>query len=98
MTEEGNSWDIVSENDLWKDEDIESDGECFILVRHEDVAEEMASLMVSYILSLDHRKVYVYPQVRRLYTCLSCIASYLKPESLWFFFIAHLLYANDDCS
>ncbi|XP_028777699.1 uncharacterized protein LOC114734275 [Neltuma alba] len=55
-TEVGSSWDMVSENDLWKSEDTESDQECYVLVRQEDIAEGMACFMAAYLLSLDHTK------------------------------------------
>ncbi|XP_057442467.1 uncharacterized protein LOC130734156 [Lotus japonicus] len=52
--EEGNSWDLVSENDLW--EGSELDQEDFVLVRQEDIVEGIACFMAAYLLSLKQTK------------------------------------------
>ncbi|KAF7817019.1 testis-specific Y-encoded-like protein 2 isoform X2 [Senna tora] len=54
--EEGNSWDMVSENDLWEGEDIDSDQEDYVLVRQEDIVEGIACFMAAYLLSLKQTK------------------------------------------
>ncbi|RZC62893.1 hypothetical protein C5167_024653 [Papaver somniferum] len=54
--EEGGSWDIVCENDLWDGEDIELDQESFVLVRQEDILEGIASFTAAYLLSLKQTK------------------------------------------
>ncbi|XP_042514883.1 uncharacterized protein LOC122089317 [Macadamia integrifolia] len=60
MAEEGSSWDMVSENDLWDganlDANIESDPEGFVLVRQEDIVEGIACFMAAYLLSLKQTK------------------------------------------
>ncbi|KAJ1424798.1 hypothetical protein SESBI_11510 [Sesbania bispinosa] len=56
MTEEGNSWDLVTENDLWEGEHVDSDQEDYVLVRQEDIVEGIACFMATYLLSLNHTK------------------------------------------
>lgn len=57
MAEEGNSWDLVSENDLWESEDVDSDQEDYVLVRQEDIVDGIACFMAAYLLSLKQTKV-----------------------------------------
>jgi len=57
MTEEGNSWDFISENDLWEGEDANSDQEDYVLVKQEDIVEGIACFMAAYLLSLKQTKV-----------------------------------------
>ncbi|KAB2628816.1 hypothetical protein D8674_033611 [Pyrus ussuriensis x Pyrus communis] len=54
--EEGNSWDLVSENDLWEDEDSKFGEEDYVLVRQEDIVEGIACFMAAYLLSLKQTK------------------------------------------
>ncbi|XP_061372071.1 uncharacterized protein LOC133314593 isoform X1 [Gastrolobium bilobum] len=54
--EEGNSWDMISENDLWEGEDVDSDQEDYVLVRQEDIVEGIACFMAAYLLSLKQTK------------------------------------------
>ncbi|TQD93411.1 hypothetical protein C1H46_021000 [Malus baccata] len=54
--EEGNSWDLVSENDLWEDEDSNLGEEDYVLVRQEDIVEGIACFMAAYLLSLKQTK------------------------------------------
>ncbi|XP_010266244.1 PREDICTED: uncharacterized protein LOC104603794 [Nelumbo nucifera] len=60
MAEEGNSWDLVSENDLWEggnvNGDIELEHEGYVLVRQEDIVEGIACFMAAYLLSLKQTK------------------------------------------
>ncbi|KAI4337615.1 hypothetical protein L6164_016007 [Bauhinia variegata] len=56
IADEGNSWDMVSENDIWEDEDIDSDQEDYVLVRQEDIVEGIACFMAAYLLSLKETK------------------------------------------
>ncbi|TKY74463.1 general transcription factor IIH subunit 3 [Spatholobus suberectus] len=56
IDEEGNSWDMVSENDLWECE-RDSDQEDYVLVRQEDIVEGIACFMAAYLLSLKQTKV-----------------------------------------
>ncbi|XP_022768429.1 uncharacterized protein LOC111312442 isoform X2 [Durio zibethinus] len=53
---EGSSWDMVNENDLWKDEDVNLDCEDYVLVRQEDIVESIACFMAAYLLSLKQTK------------------------------------------
>ncbi|PIA56305.1 hypothetical protein AQUCO_00700557v1 [Aquilegia coerulea] len=58
--EEGSSWDVISENDLWEDGyiggDMESDQESYVLVRQEDIVEGIACFTAAYLLSLKQTK------------------------------------------
>ncbi|KAF3446003.1 hypothetical protein FNV43_RR11181 [Rhamnella rubrinervis] len=56
MAEEGNSWDVVSENDLWEDENIDMTEDDYVLVRQEDIVEGIACFMAAYLLSLKQTK------------------------------------------
>ncbi|KAA8528346.1 hypothetical protein F0562_035701 [Nyssa sinensis] len=56
IAEEGSSWDMVSENDLWEGGNIESDQEDYVLVRQEDIVEGVACFMAAYLLSLKQTK------------------------------------------
>ncbi|KAK4571893.1 hypothetical protein RGQ29_030337 [Quercus rubra] len=56
MAEEGNSWDMVSENDLWETESDELEKEDYVLVRQEDIVEGIACFMAAYLLSLKQTK------------------------------------------
>lgn len=57
MAEEGSTWDMISENDLWEAEIDESDQEDYVLVREEDIVEGIACFMAAYLLSLKQTKV-----------------------------------------
>ncbi|CAK8537624.1 unnamed protein product [Lathyrus sativus] len=52
--EEGSSWDLVSENDLW--EGVDSEEEDYVLVRQDDIVEGIACFMAAYLLSLKKTK------------------------------------------
>ncbi|XAR62090.1 hypothetical protein NMG60_11016705 [Bertholletia excelsa] len=56
IAEEGSSWDMVSENDLWEAGSIEQDQEDYVLVRQEDIVEGIACFMAAYLLSLKQTK------------------------------------------
>ncbi|XP_014502767.1 uncharacterized protein LOC106763102 isoform X2 [Vigna radiata var. radiata] len=58
VAEEGSSWDLVSENDLWEGEDANSnsDQEDYVLVKQEDIVEGIACFMAAYLLSLKQTK------------------------------------------
>ncbi|XP_010272934.1 PREDICTED: uncharacterized protein LOC104608600 [Nelumbo nucifera] len=60
MAEDGSSWDLVSENDIWEggniDGDIESDQDGYVLVTQEDIVEGIACFMATYMLSLKQTK------------------------------------------
>ncbi|RWR92492.1 RING finger protein 214 isoform 1 [Cinnamomum micranthum f. kanehirae] len=59
MNEEGSSWDMVSETDLWEgyiDDDNESDQDGYVLVGQEDIVDGIACFMAAYLLSLKQSK------------------------------------------
>ncbi|XP_021912227.1 uncharacterized protein LOC110825978 isoform X1 [Carica papaya] len=56
IAEEGSSWDMVSENDLWEGECTDPDQEDYVLVRQEDIVEGIACFMAAYLLSLKQTK------------------------------------------
>ncbi|KAL4333494.1 hypothetical protein GQ457_07G024090 [Hibiscus cannabinus] len=56
ISEEGGSWDMVNENDLWEDKDIDLGREDYVLVRQEDIVEGIACFMAAYLLSLKQTK------------------------------------------
>ncbi|KAF5456021.1 hypothetical protein F2P56_025536 [Juglans regia] len=56
VSEDGSSWDMVNENDLWESEGIDSEQEDYVLVRQEDIVEGIAGFMAAYILSLKQTK------------------------------------------
>ncbi|XP_028802200.1 uncharacterized protein LOC114757347 isoform X2 [Neltuma alba] len=53
---DGNSWDVISDNDLWEGENIDSDQEDYVLVRQEDIVEGIACFMAAYLFSLKQTK------------------------------------------
>lgn len=55
--EEGSSWDMVNENDLWEYGNIDLEEEDYVLVRQEDIVEGIACFMAAYLLSLKQTKV-----------------------------------------
>ncbi|CAH9052030.1 unnamed protein product [Cuscuta europaea] len=56
IAEEGNSWDMVSDNDLWEGGNPQLDNEDYVLVRQEDIVEGIACFMAAYLLSLKQAK------------------------------------------
>lgn len=56
LAEEGSSWDMVNENDLWEGGVPELDGEDYVLVRQEDIVDGIACFMAAYLLSLKQTK------------------------------------------
>lgn len=48
---------MVSENDLWESEDIDSEQGEYVFVRQEDIVEGIACFMAAYLLSLKQTKV-----------------------------------------
>ncbi|KAL2229076.1 UNVERIFIED_CONTAM: hypothetical protein Sindi_1887300 [Sesamum indicum] len=57
IAEEGSSWDMVSENDLWEGGNVELDPEDYVLVGQEDIMDGIASFMAAYLLSLKQTKI-----------------------------------------
>ncbi|GAB4844918.1 hypothetical protein Ancab_038310 [Ancistrocladus abbreviatus] len=73
--EEGSSWDVVGENDLWEGGKTDLDQEDYVFVRHEDIVEGIACFMATYLLSLKQTKVYTCrwvcaPDIQMLPACL----------------------------
>lgn len=58
ISEDGSSWDVVSEDDLWDEESMGQRDEDYVLVREEDIAEGIACFMATYLSSLKQTKVY----------------------------------------
>ncbi|KAJ8541318.1 hypothetical protein K7X08_002134 [Anisodus acutangulus] len=56
LAEEGSSWDMINENDLWEGGNPELDGEDYVLVRQEDIVDGIACFMAAYLLSLNQTK------------------------------------------
>ncbi|XP_030454449.2 uncharacterized protein LOC115675808 isoform X2 [Syzygium oleosum] len=56
QNEEGSSWDMVDENDLWETENADLDKEDYVLVRQEDIVEGIACFMAAYLSSLKQTK------------------------------------------
>ncbi|KAL3504855.1 hypothetical protein ACH5RR_034696 [Cinchona calisaya] len=56
ITEEGTSWDMVNDNDLWEGGNFELDQEDYVLVRQEDIVDGIACFMAAYLLSLKQTK------------------------------------------
>jgi len=75
VAEEGNSWDFVSENDLWEGEDANLDQEDYVLVKQEDIVEGIACFMAAYLLSLKQTKV--------CYPCICYFRRSTLPMKLW---------------
>lgn len=48
---------MVSENDLWESENVDSDREDYVLIREEDIVDGIACFMAAYLLSLKETKV-----------------------------------------
>ena len=55
--EEGSSWDMVSDNDLWEGGNVDADEEDYFVVRQEDIVDGIACFMAAYLLSLKETKV-----------------------------------------
>ncbi|CAH1439423.1 unnamed protein product [Lactuca virosa] len=55
LAEENNSWDVVSEKDLWEGGNMVSD-EDYVLVRQDDIVDGIACFMAAYLLSLKETK------------------------------------------
>ncbi|XP_058224165.1 uncharacterized protein LOC131333587 isoform X1 [Rhododendron vialii] len=56
MPEEGSSWDMVSDTDLWEGGSTEVDQEDYVLVRQEDIVEGIACFVATYLISLKQTK------------------------------------------
>ncbi|XP_074263591.1 uncharacterized protein LOC141586306 [Silene latifolia] len=56
QSEEGSSWDIVADNDLWEGGNGEDDDEEYVVVRQEDIVDGIACFMAAYLLSLKETK------------------------------------------
>ncbi|KAM6543222.1 hypothetical protein CsatB_007669 [Cannabis sativa] len=54
--EEGNSWDVVSANDLWEGENSDLKEDEYVLVSQEDILEGIACFMTAYLESIKQTK------------------------------------------
>lgn len=72
IPEEGSSWDMVSENDLWEGGNMESEEEDYVLVRQEDIVDGIACFMAAYLLSLKQTKVCAFPSLLALQYFMRC--------------------------
>jgi hypothetical protein len=80
VAEEGSSWDMVSENDLWEDEELDLEQEDYVLVRQEDIVEGIACFMAAYLLSLKQTKVCYISALFEWKEASCCIYSCCKME------------------
>lgn len=55
--EEGSSWDVVNEKDLWDGEAWKFDEDDYVLVRQEDIVDGIACFMAACVLSRNDTKV-----------------------------------------
>ncbi|XP_056173008.1 uncharacterized protein LOC115675808 isoform X3 [Syzygium oleosum] len=74
--EEGSSWDMVDENDLWETENADLDKEDYVLVRQEDIVEGIACFMAAYLSSLKQTKDLSEPSTSE--GCLKCLLDILS--------------------
>lgn len=56
MAEEGSTWDMINEKDVWESGYINSEEEDYVLVRQEDIVDGIACFMAAYLLSLKQTK------------------------------------------
>ncbi|KAL8145432.1 uncharacterized protein LOC141706977 [Apium graveolens] len=54
--EEGSTWDMINEKDVWESGCINSEEEDYVLVRQEDIVDGIACFMAAYLLSLKQTK------------------------------------------
>ncbi|KAK4801119.1 hypothetical protein SAY86_021606 [Trapa natans] len=54
--EEGSSWDLVNDSDIWEGENLDVDKEDYVLARQEDIVEGIACFMAAYLAALKERK------------------------------------------
>ena len=57
VTEEGTSWDMVSDSDIWEGGCGSTDQEDYVVVRQEDIVDGISCFMATYLLSLEETKV-----------------------------------------
>lgn len=75
FVEECNSWDLVSENDLW--DGVDPEEEDYVLVREDDIVDGIACFMAAYLLSLKQTKVCI---VNCIFFCYNAAGSALPWE------------------
>ncbi|KAK1396009.1 hypothetical protein POM88_005872 [Heracleum sosnowskyi] len=54
--EEGSTWDMINEKDVWESGYMNSEEEDYVLVRQEDIVDGIACFMAAYLLSLKQTK------------------------------------------
>lgn len=52
------AWDVVSDYDLWENENKDLNEDDYVLVREEDIVEGIACFMAAYLMSLEQTKVW----------------------------------------
>ncbi|XAR48509.1 hypothetical protein NMG60_11031357 [Bertholletia excelsa] len=56
IAEEGSSWDLINDSDIWEGECTNLDQEDYIVVKQEDIVDGIACFMAAYLLSLKQTK------------------------------------------
>ncbi|ESQ54864.1 hypothetical protein EUTSA_v10026080mg [Eutrema salsugineum] len=56
LAEDGSSWDVVSEEDIWGEGTMGQTEEDYVVVREEDIADGIACFMATYLSSLKQTK------------------------------------------
>ncbi|KFK34618.1 hypothetical protein AALP_AA5G169200 [Arabis alpina] len=56
VTEDGSSWDVISEDDIWSEESMDQTEDDYVVVREEDIADGIACFMATYLSSLKQTK------------------------------------------
>lgn len=60
VPEEGTSWDMVSDSDIWDAGNGNTEQEDYVVVRQEDIVDGIACFMAAYLLSLKETKVRIW--------------------------------------
>jgi len=60
VIEEGTSWDMVSDSDIWEAGNGNTEQEDYVVVRQEDIVDGVACFMAAYLLSLKETKVRIW--------------------------------------
>jgi len=96
VAEEGNSWDMIGENDLWEGQRDDLDQEDYVLVRQEDIVEGIACFMAAYLLSIKQTKVcdMCVLVIQLLYTVCTCFCFSLENCDNPFFLLQTSMYTG----
>lgn len=88
IAEEGGSWDIVNENDLWEGGISDPDQENYVLVRQEDIVEGIACFMAAYLLSLKQTKVWEISELIALISFVQAFHHFIDLLNQWWNLVA----------